>query len=124
MRVLLVDQFAELGGAQQCFLDLEPALRAAGWSLEVALPGDGPYSERLRERGAVVRTFPIGQYSNGRKGLAEQLRFAAETPAVARSLRAIVEEVEPELLYVNGPRLLPAAALAARSRTPRAVPLP
>lgn len=118
MNVLVVDQFVELGGAQRCFLDLAPAIRAAGWRLAAALPGEGPYNERLRQLGADIHTFRTGNYSNGRKGLAEQLRFAAETPVVARALRAIAERTAPELVYVNGPRVLPAAALAARSRPP------
>ena len=118
MKVLLVDQFVELGGAQQCLLDLAPAIRAAGWSLAAALPGEGPYNERLRSLDVEIHPFAIGNYSNGRKGLAEQLRFAAETPLVAKALQGIVDRVQPDLVYVNGPRLLPAAAIAARSRAP------
>jgi glycosyltransferase involved in cell wall biosynthesis len=118
VKILLVDQFAELGGAQQCFLDLAPAIRAAGWSLAAALPGEGPYAVRLRGMGVEVSDIPIGNYSNGSKSFAERVRFAAETPAVAREIRRIVEAVRPDLIYVNGPRLLPAAALAVGSRPP------
>ena len=95
MNVLLVDQFAELGGAQRCFLDLAPALSAAGWRVTAALPGEGPYAERLRALGAEVELFPMGKYSSGRKGLAEQLRFAAEAPRLARELRAVVDRTGP-----------------------------
>jgi glycosyltransferase involved in cell wall biosynthesis len=118
MRVLLVDQFAELGGAQQCLLDLAPAIRAEGWSLAAALPGDGPYARELRGVGADIRFFQIGNYSNGGKSFAERLRFAVETPSVARALGGIAEGFRPDLIYVNGPRVLPAAALAARPRAP------
>lgn len=118
MKILLVDQFGELGGAQQCFLDLLPPLTAAGWRVTAALPGAGPYAGRLRASGAAVEEFPMGNYSNGAKSFAERVRFAAETPAVARVLRRIAEDVQPDLVYVNGPRLLPAAALAVGKRTP------
>ncbi len=118
MKILLVDQFSQLGGAQQCFLDLAPAILAAGWYLEAALPGAGPYQDRLRELGVAVHPFPIRSYSNGTKRAAEQLRFVLETPSVGRKLRAVVDRTEPDVVYVNGPRLLPAASIAARGRAP------
>jgi glycosyltransferase involved in cell wall biosynthesis len=118
VRILLVDQFADLGGAQQCFLDLLPALTAAGWSVTAALPGSGPYAERLRAADVRVEEFQMGNYSNGAKGFAERVRFAVEAPAVARALGRIAEDIRPDLIYVNGPRLLPAAVLAGRKRAP------
>ena len=51
-------------------------------------------------------------------------RFAAEAPRLAGEIRGLVARYGADLIYVNGPRLLPAAALcvanAARTRKGRA----
>jgi hypothetical protein len=52
MRVLMVDQFGEPGGAQLCLLDSIRALREAGWDVDVAAPAEGPLGEACRARGA------------------------------------------------------------------------
>jgi glycosyltransferase involved in cell wall biosynthesis len=44
-------------------------------------------------------------------------RFLAGTPRLAREIGRLVEQVQADLVYVNGPRLVPAAALA-RVRVP------
>jgi glycosyltransferase involved in cell wall biosynthesis len=44
-------------------------------------------------------------------------RFLTKLPRLARQLRELAQRVQPDLVYINGPRLLPAAALA-RLRQP------
>src|SRR5256885_17159324 len=51
MKILFLDQFSDLGGAQRCLLDLLPAVLERGWLAHVAAPGDGclrPRAENLR----------------------------------------------------------------------------
>ena len=110
MKLLLLDQYSELGGAQQCLLELLPAILARGWQCTVGLPGDGPLVGRVHELGIPVERIACGPYESGRKSLADLTRFAAGTPKLARQIRNFAAD----LVYVNGPRLVPAAALAGR----------
>jgi glycosyltransferase involved in cell wall biosynthesis len=110
MRVLVLDQFSELGGAQRCLLDLLPALLDQGWEARVLLPGNGPLVQALRDLGIPVGSVACGPYSSGRKTLRDAVRFAGDYWAI----RKAVEEQTADLIYVNGPRMLPAAARACR----------
>lgn len=116
MRVLFLDQYSDLGGAQRMLLDLLSAIQTRGWQPAVGLPGSGALVDRARERGAEVFAIPCGAYSSGRKSAADLLRFQAETPQLAVRIREAVERFPPDLIYINGPRLLPAAALARLGR--------
>jgi glycosyltransferase involved in cell wall biosynthesis len=117
MRILFLDQYAELGGAQLGLLDLLPGIREAGWEAHVALPGEGPLTPLLRAKGAEVHSIGLGHYPPGRKSLADGIRFMTGLRAVAAEVRALAERLDPGLIYVKGPRLLPAVA-AARLRRP------
>lgn len=110
MRLLILDQFSELGGAQQCLLDLLPAVRARGWQALVGIPGDGPLVARIRESGFETATLDCGPYSYGRKTPADAARFLVQAPRLAHQIRVLAANFAPDLIYVNGPRLLCAAA--------------
>jgi glycosyltransferase involved in cell wall biosynthesis len=114
MRVLFLDQFSELGGAQRCLLDLLPEIERRGWSAIAALPGRGPLVGMIRARGIEVREIPCGPYRSGRKGFADSVRFLGDVRAQVRVLR----DLDADLVYVNGPRLLAAAAMAFGGRAP------
>lgn len=113
MRVLLLDQFSDLGGGQRMLLDLLDALKTCGWEAAVGLPGDGLLSRRARAMGVEVFPIPCGRYGSGRKSPGDLWRFAIEVPRLARRIRKLVREFAPDLVYINGPRLLPATAMAA-----------
>ena len=112
MRILFLDQFSELGGAQRCLLDLMPAIVSRGWSAHAALPA-GPLADRLRAIGVAVEEISCGPYRNGRKRVRDAFRWMHDARAQRRVMRRGFD-----LIYINGPRLLPAAALAARGATP------
>jgi glycosyltransferase involved in cell wall biosynthesis len=118
MNVLCLDQFSELGGAQRCLLDLLPALTSGGWNAHVAAPGDGELMERAAALNATSSRIHCGPYSSGRKTPADMARFALDAPRLAREIRGLIRRYDADLVYVNGPRLLPAAALAARKGPP------
>jgi len=117
MRVMLLDQYSELGGAQRMLLDLLPALRAREWPAVAALPGDGPLWESVQAQGFEAVPIDCGVYASGRKPARDMSRFAGEIPRLAREIRSLAGKFQPDLLYINGPRLLPAAAWA-RVRKP------
>jgi len=107
MNLLFLDQFSELGGAQQCLLDLLPVVQYA----VVAMPGDGPMFERVRALGFETARIHCGPYASGGKTARDMARFVFETPRLARQIRELAHSAD--IVYINGPRLLPAAALSA-----------
>ena len=118
MRILFIDQFSEPGGGQGALLDLLPAVGERGWTAHVALPGGGPLPDRVRALGATVDTIHCGSYASRRKSAADSLRFAWNLPWLTREISRLARTHKADLIYVNGPRVLPAAALAARRRMP------
>ena len=113
MKVLLLDQFSELGGAQRMLLDLLPALHARGWQPYLGLPGAGPLGRRARDLGFEVSPIDCGPYASGEKSAADFWRFATGIRNLAKQIRALTAQIQPDLVYINGPRLLPAAATKA-----------
>jgi glycosyltransferase involved in cell wall biosynthesis len=112
VRVLVLDQFSELGGAQMCLLMGIEAMRASGWEVAAGLPANGELFRSIR--GVGFEPFPIslGPYGLGRKSAVDLGRFLAQAPRLAVQIRSHARSFGADLLYLNGPRLLPAATLA------------
>lgn len=117
MNILFLDQFTTIGGGQRSLLELLPMIPARGWTARVALPGDGTFSDRVRANGFPVDFVRCGPYTQARKKLADFARFGREIRQMSGSISALVAAHRIDLLYVNGPRLLPAAALVARAKS-------
>ncbi len=118
MNVLFLDQFSEMGGGQRCLLDIVHAAKERGWGAHVLVPGDGPLVEQLRAGNADVGEIPCGPYRSGSKSPGDFLRFALDIRRQVRVIHDLMNRVPFDLIYVNGPRLLPAAALASSGRVP------
>ncbi|HVN06635.1 MAG TPA: glycosyltransferase family 4 protein [Bryobacteraceae bacterium] len=114
MNILCLDQFSDLGGAQRCLLDLLPALVRRGWNVQVAAPGNGELLRRAAAAGATPDSIHCGPYSSGKKTPGDVARFAVETPRLAGEIARLARRCAADLIYVNGPRLLPAVAIGAR----------
>jgi glycosyltransferase involved in cell wall biosynthesis len=114
VNVLLVDQFSDLGGAQQCMLDLVPAMQTSDWHVTCAVPGDGMLIQKLSDLGVTVASLRLARLASGRKTPLDFLRFGRDVPRLARDIARLAAEARADLIYVNGPRMLPAAAWAAR----------
>jgi len=112
MRLLLLDQFSDPGGAQQSLLELLHAIRRRGWKALVALPGAGEIFQQVRALGFETARVDCGPYSSGKKSPGDVARFLAQTPRLARQIRKLTRDFQADRIYINGPRLLPAAALA------------
>jgi glycosyltransferase involved in cell wall biosynthesis len=115
-KLLILDQFTQLGGAQRCLLDLLPAFLDAGYDTHVAVPGEGPLADGARRCGAVVHPIPCGAYACGRKSWMDIARFSVDLPRQAARVASLASEHGIDLIYANGPRVLPAAAIGARGR--------
>jgi glycosyltransferase involved in cell wall biosynthesis len=108
--VLFVDQFSDLAGSQRGLLDMLPAL--GDFDLQFALPSPGALTAALQRRGLSWQQLDIGEYRLGQKSVADMARFALRQPGAARRLTELA--VGKSLIYANGPRVFPAAAVAAR----------
>jgi glycosyltransferase involved in cell wall biosynthesis len=118
MNILFLDQFGELGGAQRCLLDLLPAITGRGWNTHLAAPAGGQLAECAARLQATTDVIQFGPFASGKKTLPDMARFVVQTPGLAGEIRRLVNYYHADLIYVNGPRLLPAAALAARHGPP------
>ena len=114
--ILCIEQFSSLGGGQRSLLDLLPAFRERGWRSAVAIPGNGPFLTIVRDHGYRTHSFVHRSYSSQKKPLRQLCRYALELPRLIKSLSELVEANGIDLLYVNGPRLVPPAAWVAWRR--------
>ncbi|HUI77181.1 MAG TPA: glycosyltransferase, partial [Bryobacteraceae bacterium] len=112
MKILLLDQFSEPGGAQSMMLSVLEAARGAGWEALVGMPGDGPLFRRIEQIGFETTRLRCGPFSVGTKSISDAIRFAVQLPRLVAQIRTLARRFGPDLLYINGPRLLPAAAVA------------
>lgn len=103
MNILLLDQYSDLGGAQQVLVELLPAIRENGWRAVVGLPGNGALCGAVRDLGLEVERIDCPR---------DARRYLAQTPRLAAQIRKLARRMEADLVYLNGPRLVPAAALA------------
>lgn len=106
--IVFLDQYGELGGAQLCLLDLLPAVAERGWRAVVAAPAEGPLLDRCRAAGAAVEEIRL------RTNPAP--RFALDSAAAARCIARLLTSIRADLLYINGPRAVPAGVWAAGGR--------
>jgi hypothetical protein len=104
MRILFLDQYGDLGGAQRCLLDLLPEVRARGWTPSVAAP-PGALLDQARRFGQ-VETLRLPAMRSARKAIGDWLRLATHTPPVAASIEQIASSHQAAVIHVNGPRLL------------------
>jgi glycosyltransferase involved in cell wall biosynthesis len=118
VKILFIDQFSEMGGAQRVLIDTIDAAQELGWEVDAAVPGAGPLVEHLRSRGVAVTDIPSGPYRSHSKNAADVFRFAFDLRQQIRTIRNLSIHWSFDLLYVNGPRLLPAAALVCARSAP------
>jgi len=119
MNILFVDQYGDMGGAQQCLLELIPAIQDREWGAFAALPAPSDFATRLTAMGVAVDPISLGEYSSGKtKGVSDLARFVWDSPQLAMRLRSIIRQREIDVIYVNGARVLVPAALAAGRRLP------
>jgi glycosyltransferase involved in cell wall biosynthesis len=111
--ILCIDQFSALGGGQGSLLDLLPAFSQRGWRPSVAIPGDGPFTERVRKLGYRTHIFTYSSYGSKKKPLVQHVKYALEMPHLVNLIMELVESNQIDLLYVNGARLVPHAAWVA-----------
>ena len=93
-------------------LSVLEAARGAGWEALVGMPGDGPLFRRIEQIGFETTRLRCGPFSLATKSISDAIRFAVQLPRLVAQIRTLARRFGPDLLYINGPRLLPAAAVA------------
>lgn len=115
--VLVAHPSADLYGSDLQLVESVRGLTAAGWRVEVSLPGPGPLEERLRDAGATVGVLDVPVL---RKSLLSPTGLVRLVVSSARALPAmlrLVRHTDPAVVYVNTvtvPLWLVAARLGRR----------
>lgn len=100
MRILLHLVDLRVGGAQHATIDLAVGLRDAGHDVTLAA-GPGPLEAVAADREVAVRPLPGGPHPSR---------------AAVRAVRAVVDDVRPEVIVAFGPWAAMESAAAARGR--------
>jgi len=116
-RILYVQPNNEVGGSDLALLRMVEALDQARYQAFVALPGDGPMTERLRAAGATVRFVPMMQLRTLPSPSYQARYLVRFWPSVWR-LRRVIRQDRIHLVHTNSLYCLYAgfAARAARVR--------
>ncbi len=112
-KILFLEQQSWLSGAQRVLQSVLDAT-AEDYDPIVAFPNDGSFRRKLEELKVQTLTYPLGLYQTGNKSRSEMLRFALQSVLCAFKLTRIIRSQDIRLVYINGPRCLPAGVLAAR----------
>jgi len=92
-----------------CLMDLIPEIIQRGWHPRIMAPGTGELVKWSRRAGIPSYPMPLRPYSNGKKTALDFLRFSVDGPRMAAAVRGVIQRDRVDLVYVNGPRVLPAA---------------
>lgn len=111
--IVFVDQTGSWGGAQHVLEMVLSALEPEFIPI-VALPEDGTFATELRRKHVETVNLPLGTYRSGKKTLADMAAFALRNVVCAAQLAQVIRRRNVRLVYINGPRCLPAGILAAR----------
>ena len=114
MNILFVDQFTDPGGAQRCLMDLLPEVKRRGWHPHLLAPGDGELAKWCRACEIPVHALPLRPCSNGTKTAMDLLRYSFDVPRMGAAIRRLIGSQMIDVIYVNGPRVLPAVVRLSR----------
>ena len=109
--VLFVDQTGQLGGAELMLLDVAAARRHCS---HVVLFDDGPFRQRLEERGVSVEVLCAGRAVQQHAKSGGLLRQARSAPAVLRQVHRLARIARRfDVVHANTQKAFVVAALAA-----------
>ena len=110
--ILFLEQQSWLGGAQRV---LEATLDSIDgvYNAIVSFPEPGSFRAALERRQIETIDLPIGSYAPGRKSLLQKAAFVWRSVYCGLKLAAFIRRKRIALIYINGPRCLPAGVLAA-----------
>lgn len=112
MRVLFVDQFSQWGGAQFMLRDTMAEALRRGWHMEFLAPGNGGLFEYCKAQRIPAHHLSFGAYTSGGKRFSDMMRYPRDIAHAAKVVKTVVLQSRIDLVVANGPRVLPAAAMA------------
>jgi glycosyltransferase involved in cell wall biosynthesis len=104
-----------MGGGQRCLVEAAMGFAARGWEVRALIPR-GPLKEALWPYCARIRELPCGPFHSSEKSVSDAVRFAWQLPRQAAEIARTAARDQIDVIYVNGPRVLPAAALGRAGR--------
>ena len=110
-RLLCLDQFGQPGGGQAILGDLVRGALADGIEVHVALPA-GSFAANLGMAGAGVHDLKVPSMHGHRKTAVDAAQLALGVRSLSGDIRRIIADVRPDLMHVNGGRVLLPAALS------------
>jgi glycosyltransferase involved in cell wall biosynthesis len=111
--ILFLEQQAHRAGAQRVLAEVLRAVEPDYLPI-VGFPEDGPFVEEIKSRGIETFLYPLGRYSSGRKSVADVRNLVLRSFYCGWLLARLIRRRGIRLVYINGPRSLIAATLAAR----------
>ena len=96
MKILILDQFSEPGGAQLCVRDLAPEIARRQWHATFMAPGDGAVRGSLEELGIKNERLPGLVYNNGRKSVRDVARYGLDIARVLAGIARFTGKNRPE----------------------------
>lgn len=111
-RILFLDQFGYLGGAQRVLWETLRSLDATEYDFCMAINGPGEFRDTLVKEKIPVLNLPLGNYHSARKTMPDAARFAVRTLLCTLHLLRQGRKTQWDLLWANGPRTFIAAVLA------------
>jgi glycosyltransferase involved in cell wall biosynthesis len=109
VRILFADQYSDFGGAQLGLRDIMVEAKSHGWKSWFVAPGNGAMFDFCADNGFAAQPLPFGSYTNGSKTPGNFARYGFDILRSARLIAQCVRRNRIDLVYVNGPRVLPAA---------------
>lgn len=117
MRILLVQHCSERTGSTLSGLLVAEGFRRAGWEVDVAFGFDGPMIVEYAALGCRTHVVPHKSWLRGGNVLQSARRIGAEWQNAGEFTR-LIDDVRPDLVYVNTLVSLAAAAAARRRSVP------
>lgn len=119
-KVVFWESMAQEGGGQRITVQAAKALAAhKDYETVFVVPKEGPLTKTLETEGIRYWTLDIGNYTIGRKNIADILRFAIKSFSIIKKIGGILKKENAALLYVGGQTVLIwGAIVSAIYRTP------
>jgi len=108
VNILFLDQFSDPGGAQLALLDLMGEVLRRRWKPRIMAPGFGPLLKRASFAGIPVQPLSLRSLSSGHKSVTDLFHYMQDLPVVKQEIARAIDDHHIDLIYANGPRILPA----------------
>jgi glycosyltransferase involved in cell wall biosynthesis len=99
--LLIATPSCDVYGSDLQMLETVRAVRAAGWTVVVTAPSDGPLAERLTALGAEVRVLPAPVLRRADASPAGVARLAARALRALPGMVRLLRTVRPDVVLVN-----------------------